>query len=76
MFKLVFETPEYTANADASGALRLLEAIRLLNMKKRSNFIKHQLLSYMVIQILFLKMKTLHFLQGHHMQQQSYTHIG
>ena len=27
-----FETPEYTANADGIGALRLLEAIRLLNM--------------------------------------------
>lgn len=28
-----FETPEYTANADAIGALRLLEAIRLLELK-------------------------------------------
>ena len=28
-----FETPEYTANADALGALRLLEAIRILNLK-------------------------------------------
>jgi len=27
-----FETPEYTANADAVGALRLLEAVRILNM--------------------------------------------
>ena len=27
-----FETPEYTANADAVGTLRLLEAIRILNM--------------------------------------------
>ena len=26
-----FETPEYTANADALGPLRLLEAIRILN---------------------------------------------
>jgi GDPmannose 4,6-dehydratase len=29
-----FETPEYTANADALGALRLLEAIRILGMEK------------------------------------------
>lgn len=29
-----FETPEYTANADALGTLRLLEAIRLLGMEK------------------------------------------
>jgi len=33
-----FETPEYTANADALGALRLLEAIRILGMEKRARF--------------------------------------
>jgi GDPmannose 4,6-dehydratase len=33
-----FETPEYTANADALGALRLLEAIRILGMQKRARF--------------------------------------
>jgi GDPmannose 4,6-dehydratase len=33
-----FETPEYTANADALGALRLLEAIRLLRLKERTRF--------------------------------------
>jgi len=31
--KVSFETPEYTANVDALGTLRLLEAIRLLKMK-------------------------------------------
>ena len=30
-----FETPEYTANADALGALRLLEAIRILGLEKQ-----------------------------------------
>jgi GDPmannose 4,6-dehydratase len=30
-----FETPEYTANADALGTLRLLEAIRMLNMTEK-----------------------------------------
>src|SRR5215204_4723539 len=30
-----FETPEYTANADALGTLRLLEAIRILHMSER-----------------------------------------
>jgi GDPmannose 4,6-dehydratase len=33
-----FETPEYTANADALGTLRLLEAIRILGMEKRVRF--------------------------------------
>src|SRR5512134_2359262 len=33
-----FETPEYTANADALGALRLLEAIRILGIGKRARF--------------------------------------
>src|SRR6478735_2940237 len=30
-----FETPEYTANADALGTLRLLEAMRILNLGDR-----------------------------------------
>jgi len=33
-----FETPEYTANADATGALRILEAIRILNLAKKTRF--------------------------------------
>jgi GDPmannose 4,6-dehydratase len=33
-----FETPEYTANADALGTLRLLEAIRILGMTDRVRF--------------------------------------
>jgi GDPmannose 4,6-dehydratase len=33
-----FETPEYTANADAVGTLRLLEAIRILGLEKKSRF--------------------------------------
>jgi GDPmannose 4,6-dehydratase len=33
-----FETPEYTANADALGTLRVLEAIRILGMEKRVKF--------------------------------------
>jgi len=33
-----FETPEYTANADALGTLRILEAIRLLGLSDKSRF--------------------------------------
>ncbi len=32
--KVSFDTPEYTANVDALGTLRILEAVRLLNMTK------------------------------------------
>jgi GDPmannose 4,6-dehydratase len=33
-----FEEPEYTANSDAMGALRLLEAIRILELSKKTRF--------------------------------------
>lgn len=33
-----FESPEYTANSDAIGTLRLLEAIRILGMEKTARF--------------------------------------
>lgn len=36
--KVSFETPEYTANADALGTLRLLEALRILGMEKGTRF--------------------------------------
>ncbi|MBW2029500.1 MAG: GDP-mannose 4,6-dehydratase [Deltaproteobacteria bacterium] len=36
--KVSFETAEYTANADALGALRLLEAIRILDMTDKTKF--------------------------------------
>ena len=36
--KVSFETPEYTANSDAIGTLRLLEAIRILGMEKKVRF--------------------------------------
>jgi GDPmannose 4,6-dehydratase len=36
--KVSFETAEYTANADALGTLRLLEAIRILGLEKKTRF--------------------------------------
>ena len=36
--KVSFETPEYTANSDALGTMRLLEAIRILGLGKKTRF--------------------------------------
>ena len=36
--KVSFETPEYTADADALGTLRLLEAIRMLGLEEKTRF--------------------------------------
>jgi GDPmannose 4,6-dehydratase len=36
--KVSFETPEYTANSDALGTLRLLEAIRILKLESKTRF--------------------------------------
>src|SRR5438552_2750741 len=36
--KVSFETPEYTANADALGTLRILEAVRILGLEKKTRF--------------------------------------
>ena len=36
--KVSFETPEYTANSDALGTLRLLEAIRILKLEEKTRF--------------------------------------
>ena len=36
--KVSFETPEYTANTDALGTLRLLEAIRMLGLEEKTRF--------------------------------------
>jgi len=36
--KVSFETPEYTANSDALGTLRILEAVRILNLQDKTKF--------------------------------------
>ena len=36
--KVSFETPEYTANSDALGTLRILEAIRILGLETKTRF--------------------------------------
>ena len=41
--KVSFDTPEYTANVDGLGTLRILEAIRLLDLIKKTTYRKHNL---------------------------------
>ena len=36
--KISFEAPEYTANSDAMGTLRILEALRILGLEKKARF--------------------------------------
>ena len=62
-----FESPEYTANSDAIGTLRLLEAI---------NFIRQVPVNYMELLKNLHKMKTPLFTQEVHMQWQNYMHTG
>ena len=47
MLEFLFELPEYVADTDGIGTLRILEAIRLLGLEKKLKFIKHQHPSFM-----------------------------
>ena len=38
--KVSFDVPEYTAEADAIGTLRMLEAVRILGLEKRPRYIR------------------------------------
>jgi GDPmannose 4,6-dehydratase len=49
-----FETPEYTANADGLGTLRLLETIRILGMEKRVRFYQASTSDHAVLSALAL----------------------
>ena len=57
-----FEVPEYTANADALGALRILEAIKFHKLEKKLDFIKLEHQKCMGKCRKFLKMKKLIFI--------------
>ena len=46
--KVSFEIPEYVAEVDALGTLRILEAVRLLDSKNQQKFIRLQLQSFLV----------------------------
>ena len=61
MLQSFFEVPEYTANADALGTLRILEAIKFHKLKKKQNIIKLALQRCMVKFKQYLKMKKTNF---------------
>ena len=71
-----FEVPEYTANADAVGPLRILEAIKFHAMQKKQNFIKLELLKCLEKLHKYLKTKKHHFIQEVHTVLQKFMHIG
>ena len=71
-----FETPEYVANADGTGTLRILEAVKLLGLTKKQKSIKLQLLNYMEKYKKLHKVKQLHFIHEVHMQLQKCMLIG
>jgi len=80
-----FEEPEYTANSDALGALRILEAIRILGFEKKTKFYQASTSElYGLVQETPQKETTRkrrrkkqpHFIPDHPMPYQSYMHIG
>ena len=72
-----FETPEYTANADALGTLRILEAIRILGLEKNIKFYQASTSElYGNTSDKYQKTKKLHFVPGAPMLLQSFMLIG
>ena len=71
-----FESPEYTANCDALGTLRILEAVRLLNMGSKTKIYQTSTSElYGLVQEVPQKETTLSTLEVH-MQFQNYMLIG
>ena len=74
--RVSFDVPEYVADADGIGTLRLLEAIRILGLEKKPKFTKHLLLNYMGKFKKFRKLKKLLFIRAHLMPLQKCMPIG
>ena len=70
-----FETPEYTANTDALGTLRVLEAIRILKLNKKVKFYQASTSEILVIQK-HLKTKIRLSKPESPYEQQNFMHIG
>ena len=71
-----FENPEYTADIDAIGTLRLLEAIRFLGLEKKQNSTKPLLRSFMAQFKKLHKRKRHRFTHVLHMRWLNFIRIG
>jgi len=61
-----FESPEYTADVDAIGTLRILEAIRFLGLEKSAGFIRPPLRSCLALFRSHLSERRHHFTHARH----------
>ena len=71
-----FELPEYTADVDALGALRILDTIRSLGLHIRSDTIRHLRLNYLARFAKLHRPKILHSILAVPMVAVSYLRIG
>ena len=71
-----FETPEYTANADAIGPLRILEAIRILGLEMRRGFIRPPHRSFMGRRRRFRRVRRRPSIRGRPMPPPRFTRTG
>ena len=71
-----FETPEYTANADALGALRILEGINCLALAKKLNSIRRRHPNFTEKWLKRRKTNKRPLFRDHPTQPPSYTPIG
>ena len=74
--QVTFETPEYTANADALGTLRLLEAIRILGRESKRAFTRLRPRSSTARCRKFRKRRRRRFIRARPMPPRSSTPIG
>jgi GDP-D-mannose dehydratase len=71
-----FETPEYTAQADALGTLRILEALRILKMEKKTKFYQASTSELYGKAQKYPRMRTHRSIQEVLTEWQNYIHIG
>ena len=71
-----FETPEYTANSDGIGTLRLLEAIRILGLERTTKFYQASTSELFGLVQEVPQRETTPFYRDHPTLRPSFTHIG